>query len=144
MKTAKALLIGAVVVLPLCGAQVVPSVKRHPGDHLHYKVTIGDGDISKITGVQVHLKTDATPRPDQQGGKQFGGNCQQTPDPKVWTCDVEIPPDIIDGDYRLFQVNTGTHEFGAAIAQEFPVPVVPIQNPNTFTPPSKVNVVQQP
>jgi hypothetical protein len=29
------------------------SVKRHPGEHLHYQVTLADGDIGKITGVSV-------------------------------------------------------------------------------------------
>jgi hypothetical protein len=126
------------------GQQALPSVKRHPGEHLHYSVTFGGGDIGKIAGVSVHLKTSATPRPDQQGGNQFGGNCQKSSDPKTWTCDVVIPAGIIDGDYQLFQAGAGTPEFGASYTEDFHVPIVPIQNPNTFTPPSKVTVTEQP
>ncbi|MGB8523251.1 MAG: hypothetical protein WCD43_09805 [Candidatus Acidiferrales bacterium] len=120
------------------------SVKRHPNEHLHYQVTVADGDIGKITGVSVHLKTSATPRPDQQGTTEFGGNCQKTNDPKTWTCDVVIPTGIIDGDYQLFQVGVSTPVFGTSYTEDFHVPVVPIENPDTFTPPSKVTVKQQP
>lgn len=124
--------------------QAQPSVKRHPGQHLHYNVKLADGDISKVTGVSVHLKTNATPTPDQAGTTQFGGNCQKSADPKIWICDVVIPSGVIDGNYQLFQVSAGTPDFGKAYTEDFHVPIVPIQNPNTFTPPSKVTVTEQP
>jgi hypothetical protein len=136
------LLVAALSVLPLHAQQ--SAIKRHPGEHLHYTVSIADGDINKITGVQVHLKTDATARPDQQGTNQFGANCEKSSDPKIWTCDVVIPSNVglIDGDYTLFQVSLGTPEFGQSYTEDFHVPVVPIQNPDTFTAPSKVKVSQ--
>jgi hypothetical protein len=115
-------------------------LKRHPGDHLHYNVTLADGDVGKVANVTVSLKTSATARPDQQGINQFGGRCQKTSDPKIWTCDVVIRPDAIDGDYQLFQVGASSPEFGKDYSEDFHVPVVPIENPNTFHPPSHVTV----
>lgn len=120
------------------------SVKRHPSEHLHYQVTLADGDIGKISAVSVHLKTSATPRPDQQGTTEFGSQCQKANDPKTWTCDVVIPSGIIDGDYQLFQVGVSTPIFGTSYTEDFGVPVVPIENRDTFTPPTKVTVKQQP
>lgn len=121
-----------------------PSVKRHPGDHLHYNVTLTDGDIGKITGVSMNLKTSATQPPNQAGTNGFGGNCQKSSDPRIWTCDIVIPPNVIDGDYQLYMVSLGTPDFGKQYNEDFHVPIVPIQNPNTFTPPSRVTVTQQP
>lgn len=125
---------------PLAGQDAV--VKRHPGDHLHYTVTLADGDINKIVAVNVGLQTTAQPRPDQEGGSSFGAQCQKSSDPKIWTCDVVIPTGTIDGDYRLSRVGVGTPDFGKSYTEDFHLPVVPIQNPNTFTPPSKVVVTQ--
>lgn len=141
-RTGTLLVVIALAGLPLFGQQA--AVKRQPGEHLHYSVAVADGDINKITGVSVHLITNATPRPDQQGTTQFGGNCQKSSDPKTWTCDVLIPDGIIDGDYKLFQVSLGTPVFGKTYDEDFHVPTVPIKNPNTFTPPSKVTVKEQP
>jgi hypothetical protein len=117
-----------------------PAVKRHPGDHLRYTVTLADGDTGKVTGVSVHLKTPAAPRPDQQGRPQIDSGCQKSANPKVWACDVVIPPNAIDGDYELFEVDLGTPDFSKSYSQDFHVRVVPIQNPSTFTPPSKITV----
>lgn len=144
MKTVGILVVGiALTALPLYGQQ--PSVKRHPGEHLRYNVTLSDGDIGKVSGVQVHLKTSATAPPNQPGaGTQFGTQCQKSSEPKVWNCDVEIPKGIVSGDYELFQVGVGTPEFGTSYTQDFHVPIVPIQNSDTFTPPSKVTVTPQP
>ncbi len=133
----------ALTVLPLHSLAQSP-LKRHPGEHLHYNVRVADGDIDKITGVNVHLKTNASAPPNQAGTSQFGGQCQKSPDPKIWTCDVVIPSGVIDGDYQLFQVGLGTPDFGKSYTEDFHVPIVPIQNPNTFTPPSKVTVTEQP
>jgi hypothetical protein len=125
--------------------QSQPSVKRHPGQHLHYDITLADGDIGKIAGVSVALRTSTPARPDQpNAGGEFGGQCQKSPDPRAWTCDVVIPDGVRDGDYRLFHVGVGTREFGTDYSEDFHVPIVPIENPNTFTAPSKVTVTEQP
>jgi hypothetical protein len=146
MKITGTLLIGAILtVCPLFAQQAQPSIKRHPGDHLHYSVILADGDIGKITAVSVVLRTSAPDRSSQPGaGGQFGGQCQKSTDPKIWTCDVVIPDGTRDGDYQLYRVNMGTREFGTNHDEDFHVPLVPIQNPNTFTPPSKVTVTEQP
>ena len=143
MKTVGNLLVViALTILPLYGQS---SVKRHPGEHLHYNVALADGDIGKITGVNVHLRTNATPPPNQPGAaRQFGGNCQKSVDPKIWTCDVLIPLQAVSGDYQLFNIGVGTPDFGKSYEEDFHVPLVPIENPNTFTPPSKVTVTEQP
>jgi hypothetical protein len=121
-----------------------PKVKRHPGEHLHYSVRLNDGDIDNITGVSVSLGTVATGRPDQQLGTRFEGECQKSSDPKIWTCDVLIPSSIVDGDYQLNRVGVGAGRyFGKSYTEDFHVPVVPIQNPDTFNPPSKVSVTEQ-
>jgi hypothetical protein len=133
----------ALAVFPLYGQQ--PSVKRHQGEHLHYKVTFQDGDIGKIVAVNVSLRSSTAAPPTQPNAQtQFGAQCQKSTDPKVWDCDVQIPQGIADGDYQLFTVGVGTSEFGKNYSEDFHVPIVPIQNSNTFTPPSKVTVTPQP
>ena len=71
---------------------------------------------------------------------------RKSSDPKVWTCDVEIPSNagLIDGDYKLFEVNIGTREFGQSYTEDFHPRKLRIQNPDTFTPPSKVTVTERP
>jgi hypothetical protein len=144
MKTEALCLFGAVLIFsPLYAQQ--PSLKRHPGEHLHYRVTLKDGDIDKVTSVNVHLQTNAPVPPDKPGGqRQFGGSCQKTNDPKIWDCDIVIAAFVIDGDYQIFQVNIGSPDFGASISEDFHVPLVPVTNPKTFNPPSKVTVTEQP
>jgi hypothetical protein len=134
--------LGAVLILPLYGQQ--PTVTRHPSDHLHYTVTLTDGDIGKITGVQVVLRS-TTPIPEKQPGaaNQFPGNCQKTNDPKIWDCNIEIPNNVGDGEYRLNTVNVGTPTLGKSYSEDFHLSLVTIQNPDTFLPPSKVTVTEQ-
>lgn len=141
----KIVMIAAILLgLGIADAQDATSpLKRHPGEHLHYNVTFTDGDIAKITGTSLNFSTSAVATPDQAGTTQFGGQCQKTSDPKIWTCDVVIPPGIIDGDYKLVNVGAGTPNFGKSYTGDFHVPIVPIQNPDTFTPPSKVTVTEQ-
>jgi hypothetical protein len=152
MKTIGVLLaVFALGSLPLYGQQVQPSVKRHPGEHVHYRVTLADGDIEKVSGVSIVLTRSSTqPAPLNQPNAQtqFGGDCKKSSDPKVWDCDAEIKQTVTDGDYELFQVwvvhqGRDNVNFGKSYG-DFHLPVVPIQNPNTFTPPSKVTVTPQP
>jgi len=104
MKTIALYLLGAALaVLPLSGQQLV--VKRHPGEHLRYNVTLNDGDIEKITLVQISLRTSAPVPPNQPNSTiEVPGDCQKSPSPKVWTCDAVIPASIRDGDYQLYHV----------------------------------------
>jgi hypothetical protein len=126
-------------------AKAESSVKRHPGEHLHYSVALADGDVGKITAVSVILRTSAPSSPSQpNAGAEFGVQCQKSPDPKVWTCDLTIPSAIRDGDYQLYHVSVGSPDFGKSYDEDFHVPLVPIQNPNTLTPPSKVTVTEHP
>ena len=125
--------------------QSQPSVKRHPGEHLHYRVSIADGDVGKITGVSVALQSRTSPPANQPNAQtSLGGQCKQSADPKEWDCDVVIPTGIADGDYRLYRVNVGTPSFGTSIDEEFHLPVVPVENPNTFKVPTKITVTPQP
>lgn len=140
-----------VILFPVLGAhaqQEKISAKHHPGEHLRYSVTFEDGEVNKITGIQMSFSTSAAGRPDQpNGGTQFGsedGNCQKSIDPKTWNCDLVIPKNIVDGDYNLFQVVAGTTVFGKIYHEDFHVPMVSIENYNTFAPPSRVTVKQQP
>jgi len=144
MRTVASFLCGAVLVLPLYGQQ--PAVKRKPGDHVHYNVSLADGDVSKVTRVSMVLATNAPEAPNQLGSQgQFGADCQKTKDdPKVWFCDGLIPPNIRPGDYRVLNVVVATDDFGKGYHEDFHVPLVPIENPNTFTPPTKVTVTPQP
>jgi hypothetical protein len=144
MKTLGNLLV--VVALTILPIQAQTAVKRHPGDHLHYDVTVADGDIAKITRVVVNLKTSApVVRPDQiDPSTQFGSGCQKTTDPRIWTCDVPIPQNVASGDYQVYSVVVASPEFAKGYGEGFHVPTVPIENPNTFTPPSKVTVTEKP
>jgi hypothetical protein len=146
MKTAGTLLIGlAVAMWPLYAQQAQPSVKRHPGEHLNYTVILEEGDVAKVTGVSVHLSSPSSASPTQPGApSQFGFNCQKSADPRVWSCDGVIPTNIADGDYRLSEVSLGTPDFAKSYDEDFHVPIVPIQNPNTFKPPSKITVTERP
>jgi hypothetical protein len=145
-KTLKTILLaGTLLGLGIAQAQQPESsVKRHPGEHLHYTVALSDGDIGKVTNVSVHLQTDM-PAPDKQpnASGQFGGLCVKSNDPKIWTCDIVIPPAIRDGNYRLSIVGVSSATFGTEYREDFHVPVVPIENENTFRAP-RVTVTEQP
>ena len=145
MKTMRAVLIGAAItVLPLY-AQQVPSVKRHPNEHLHYNVTLIGGEIDKVVHVSMNLNTKSEEAPNQAGSQpQFGGQCQKTNDPKIWFCDLVIPQNIRPGDYMVYSVGVSTNDFGKGYEEDFHAPIVPIENSITFTPPSKVTVTPQP
>jgi hypothetical protein len=146
MKTLGMWLFGiAITVLPICGQEAQLSVKRHPNDHLHYTVTVLDGDIDKITIVVVHLSSPVSAASDQPGAvSQFGANCQKSADPKMWDCDIVIPTNVANGNYRLSEVAVSTPDFGKAYDEDFHVPIVPIENLKTFNPPSKVKVTERP
>jgi hypothetical protein len=138
------LVVIALAGLPLFGQQ--PAVKRHPGEHIHYRVTVSDGEIEKITHIAVNLQiSTSVPHPDQPAASLgFGGNCGKSADPKIWDCDVPIPPNVADGDYRLFDIQVGSSTFLQSYEEDFHVPLVPVENPNTFKPPTKVIVTPQP
>jgi hypothetical protein len=145
MKTPALCLLGAALsILPLYAQQQV-SVNRHPGEHLHYNVTLTDGDTNKVATVSVVLKTVSPQSPNQPSAHaQFAAPCQKSSDPKTWTCDVEIPQDLRDGDYQLYRVNIGSIQFGTYIDGDFHVPLVRVENPNTFKAPTKVTITPQP
>jgi hypothetical protein len=151
MKIIGTLVMLMLATLPVYSQQAQPSVKRHPGQHLHYDITLADGDIEKVSTVSIALTRASTPPvPANQPNavSQIGGDCAKSSDPKVWNCDVEIKQNVADGDYELFQVWV-THQgpknvnFGKSYG-DFHLPVVSIQNPETFTPPSRVTVTPQP
>jgi hypothetical protein len=62
----------------------------------------------------------------------------------MWNCDISIPTGVANGDYQLFRVGLGTPDFGKSYEEDFHLPIVPVENPNTFSPPSKVTVTEQP
>src|SRR6202035_5545010 len=102
----KLLIIGLLSSVFVKAQQAQPSVKRHPGQHLHYDIALADGDVAKVAGVSVHLNS-PTPPPSTQPSAttQLGENCQKSADPKIWNCDITIPPNIADGDYKLYEVD---------------------------------------
>ena len=121
------------------------SIKRHPGEHLHYQITLQGGDVDKVTNVTVNLRSSmAAPSTQPAAQTEFGTQCKKSAESKIWNCDVEIPQGIADGDYRLYHVGVSAANFGKSYDEDFSVPTVPIQNSSTFTPPSKVTVTPQP
>ncbi len=120
-----------------------PSVKRHPGDVLHYQVKFEGGDVAKLAGASVHLRTQDSPPANQQSfDSSFSGSCGAPVSPGVFQCSVTIPDSVRNGSYQLFEVDTGTRIAGTSYQQDFGVPAIPIENPNTFTKPSKVTVTE--
>ena len=108
-----------VVALALIGQAYGQSVKRHPGDVLHYQVKFEGGDASKLTAASVHFQTRDQPPADQQlFNSQFGGNCGAPVAPGTFECSVKIPEDISNGTYKLFQVNTGSPLAGSVYHQD--------------------------
>jgi hypothetical protein len=106
---------------------------------------LADGDIDKVTNVAVSLRTEAPETPKQPGLQNtFGGQCKKSSDPKVWGCDITIPQNVRDGDYRLYAVGVSSNDFSSGYNEDFHVPLVPIENTGTFTPPSKVTVTERP
>jgi len=121
------------------------SVKRHPKDVLHYQVKFESGDAGKLTGASLHFQTKDSPPANQEALRNnFGGGCGSPVSPEVFQCAVTIPDDISNGTYRLFEVDAGTPIAGATYHQDFGVPEILIENPNTFTKPSKVTVTEKP
>jgi hypothetical protein len=146
MKTIATWLIGLALILPLHAQQAQPSVKRHPGDVLRYRVTFDGGEIGKITSVGIRLYTPG-PFPESQPGltNGFNGPCAKSASgTNVWECSLTIPGNVIDGNYTLDQVNIAADPFSKQYAGNFDVPVVPIENPKNFNPPKKVTVTPQP
>jgi len=131
--------------VPVYGQSAQPSVKRHPGETLHYRVTVEDGDLEKITHVSVNLFTQ-TPNPANQPGLTNGFTipCKKsTNEPKIWDCSEEIPDRIWNGDYTVNQVNIGAgNNFGKNYQGDYHVPTVPIENPKTFNAPTKIKVTE--
>ena len=140
------LVVGIMLVIPVQGQQPPQSsVRRHPGDVIRYAVTFEGGDIDKLTDVGVHLSSPGPVPPNQMGfTTQFGGPCHKSPEPKLWTCDVRIPDVVADGDYRFYEVDISAGPFSKSYPGDFHVPIVLVQNPRTFNPPTKVTVTEQP
>lgn len=136
----------ALILFPVLGAhaqQEQLSATRGPGDHLHYTVTLSDGDVSKVSHVSMAISIVRAEDSNQPGGQsRLAGDCQKSSDQRVWDCDVVIPQNVVDGDYQptFVQVMGGT--FYQNYNQQFDVPTVRVKNPNTFTAPSKVTVKQ--
>jgi hypothetical protein len=143
MKTAAMLLIViTVVAFPLYGQHVT----RHPGDILHYKVSVEGGDIDKITNVTINFWSGTPISPNQQGlTNGFQGPCTKTENPKIFDCAVAIPDRTSNGDYTITWVSIGAGQnFGRRYDGDYHIPLVPIENSKTFNFPSKVTITEQP
>lgn len=122
------------------------SVKRHPGDVLHYQVKLEGGELAKVTGVRINLRTSDPIPADQQGlTNGFGGNCTKSAAVQVWDCSVTIPDRVWNGNYRVNGVGVGTGtSLGKSYDEDFHVTLVPIENSANFIPPTKVTVTEKP
>jgi hypothetical protein len=121
------------------------SPKRHQQDIVHYQVSLEGGEISKVTGVGISFNSPSPAPPNQSGFTNgFGGPCAKSPAPNVWDCSVTIPSNIADGDYRLVEVDVTSGPFNKGYNGDFHVPLISIENTQTFTFPSKVTVKEQP
>jgi len=125
--------------------QVQPSVKRHPGDVIHYKVAVEGGDIDKITDVTLNFWSGTAISENQQGlSNGFPGSCNKTAVPNVFDCSVTIPNTVSNGDYTITWVAIGSGpNLGKRYDGDYHIPLVPIENPKTFNFPSKVTVTEQ-
>jgi hypothetical protein len=143
-KTLKTILLaGTLLGLGIAQAQ---SVKRHPGDVLHYRVTVEGGDIDKITSVALNFWS-GTPIPQNQQGfsNGFPGDCTRSSAiPNVFDCSVTIPDTVSDGDYTITWVAIGSGpRLNRRYEVDFHIALVPIENPKTFNFPTKVTVTEQ-
>jgi hypothetical protein len=128
------------------GQQAQPSVKRHPGDVLHYQVKFEGGELAKVTVVNLNFRTSDPIPADQQGlTNGFGGPCVKSVAVGVWDCSVTIPDRVWNGNYRVNGVGVGAGtSLGKYYEEDLHVPLVPIENSAMFIPPTKVTVTPKP
>jgi hypothetical protein len=123
-----------------------PSVTRHPGDVLHYQVKFEGGDADKITEARIGLRTESIPA-DQPGlTNGFQGSCTKSSPPQahLFECQATIPNNAATGNYRVSNVAAIAGVLSKGYNEDFHVPLVPIENPQTFNPPTKVIVTPKP
>ncbi len=122
------------------------SVKRHPKEVLHYQVKFEGGDTAKVTEAGLNFRSEDPIPADQPGlTNRFGGSCTKaTADSAVLECAATIPDNIANGNYRLNIVNAIAGPLSKGYDEDFHVPLVPIENPQTFNPPTKVVVTPKP
>jgi hypothetical protein len=144
MRTLKTILLaGTLAGLGIAQAQ---SVKRHPGDVLHYKVGLEGGDIAGITSARLNFWTGTQNPQNQQGFTNgFSGACTKssTVSP-VLDCSATIPDNVWNGDYTITWVElTSNSGFTKRYNEDFHVPIVPIENPKSVNFPTKITVIEQ-
>jgi hypothetical protein len=130
----------------LYSQQSQPSTIRHPDDILRYQITLEGGDADKVDTITIGFdSTEGVPANQPGLTNGFRGQCKKSSTaPDVWDCSATIPHNIADGDYRLGRVDVAAGMFAKGYTEDFHVRLVPIKNPQTFTPPSKVTVKEQP
>jgi hypothetical protein len=131
-----------VLAVSLHGQQVT----RHPGEVIHYQVKLEGGELAKVTVVNVNLYTPDPIPQDQQGlTNGFSGNCVKGATPGIWDCSATIPDRVANGNYRVNSIGVGAGTtLGKSYNEDFHVPLVPIENPAMFIPPTKVTVTPKP
>jgi hypothetical protein len=124
--------------LSLAQAPEAHPLPRHPGDVIKYDIKFAGPNAEKIKSVNAALNLQTSMPKDQAGfNAGFGATSFQPSAPDTFHVELTVPDNIASGDYTLF--------FGARAAEgsanysngtDFQVPIVHIENPKTFTPPS--------
>jgi hypothetical protein len=119
--------------------QEIPTETLRPGKTVTYTIA-GEGDVDKVTGVEILFDSKrSAPPPDQQGYQTSFDNGRLTPKPggrESLEVTVTIPDSVASGEYSMttiivYTANGATYGFG--VPKDFTAPPsLRIENPGRF------------
>jgi hypothetical protein len=124
-------------------AQQATELAKHPQETLKFEVKLEGQDAQKIKSVSLYLAMKAGSVPTDQPGFTNGcrgGNAAPI-SIGIFRPEITIPDNIANGDYILIvtaNADPGSTDYVAG--KQFQLHDFHIENPKTFTPPSKIEV----
>jgi hypothetical protein len=131
-------LIVGLLSFALAQAQEAKPLARHPGDVIKYEIKFDGPNAKKVIRVAASLSLQTPAQKDQAGFLGTIGGVNTSPSsPKTFDVEITVPEKAATGDYSLTFTGYSDEGYGNYTnGQEFHVPLVHIENPKTFMPPS--------
>ncbi len=138
MKLGIKTMLAAFLACSLSQAQEAKVLPKHPGDVIKYEIRFDGPNADRIKTVTAQMITNSIPK-DQSGFTNGFGTAHlfNPSSPKTFDIEMTIPNNIATGDYRLSRIDARADEGSAVYSdQDYSVPIIHVENPRTFTPPS--------
>jgi len=143
-KALKTMLItGALLGLGVVQPQTINEIAKHPGQTIKFEVKLEGQDLQKVKSVSLYLGLRSGSIPTDQSGftNEYRGGNFPASSRGTFRPEITIPYNIASGDYFLVVsaiADSGSADYTAG--KEFPLHDFEIDNPKSFTPPSKIAV----